>query len=323
MEFANSWFVGSFVFLGTAVVFLIICSLYNVYATQRDASQVLPPGQLINVNGHRMHLNCTGSGSPTVVLESALAGPSVLWQPMAAKISQFTRVCGYDRVGIGWSDDSAEPRTVDNITADLHLLLASSAEKGPFVFVGHSIGGMFVLDYARRYPGEVSGMVLLDSAHPERFAAGSEQWQEHNKALPLFRATPTLARLGLLRLAFWLTDKLKPLPVSKDVREQYIALASTTKSAHALKAEAEALFQLCADSKPLPNLGDRPVIVLSAARSLDEGFPARFHEEMATLSTRGIHRIVPDATHSGMALKPASMQASVEAVQQVVNSLRK
>lgn len=86
---------------------------------------------------------------------------------------------------------------------------------------------MLVLNFARLYPSEVAGVVLLEPTHPAQFAEGSEQWHDHQKALPIFRAGLTLAVLGWLRGALWATDKLKPLPPPPTTRAEYIALASS------------------------------------------------------------------------------------------------
>lgn len=308
--------------LAFMLIVLLLSSIYGAYANSRDAHRFPAPGRLVNVGGHTVHVDCVGSGSPTVILESALGGPSLLWQPAMSQIKEFTRVCSYDRDGIGWSSESGQPRTVQRFAADLHQALATAGENGPFVMVGHSLGGMLVLDYARQYPQDVAGIVLLDPTHPEQFAEGSEQWQDHQQALPFFRAAPTFARLGLLRFAFWMTDRLKPLPLPQATRQEYIALASPSKAAYAMKSEALALFSMCHDSAEFPNLGDKPVLVLSAARTLEEGFPARYHEQMAKLSTRGVHRIVPEASHSGIVLKPSPLHVSVEGIHEVVSLVR-
>ncbi len=308
--------------LALIVAVLLLSSLYGAYANHRDAERFPAPGKMVAVDNHQIHVNCVGTGAPTVVLESALAGPSLLWQPVQTKVAEFTRVCSYDRDGVGWSSESGEARTAARFTADLHQALAGAGEKGPFVMVGHSIGGMLALNYARQYPEDIAGMVLLDSTHPDQFSEGSEQWKDHKQALPFFRAAPVLARLGLLRFALWMTDRLKPLPLPQQTRENYIALAATPKAANAIKSEANALFDICHDSAVFPKLGDKPVLVLSAAKTLEEGFPPRFHEEMAKLSTHGVHRVVPEATHSGMVLKPGPLQASVDGIREVVMQVR-
>jgi pimeloyl-ACP methyl ester carboxylesterase len=306
--------------LGLALV--VIGFLYEMHAARRDRLAYPAPGALVAVNGHRLHLYCVGQGAPTVVLESALGGPAILWGQVQPRLAESTRVCSYDRDGIGWSEESGRPRTAQLFAGDLHAVLLGGGETGPYVVVGHSVGGMLAMNFARLYPGDVAGMVLLDSTHPSQFVEGAEQWHDHRQALPFFRSGPYLAVLGWLRGALWTTDKLKPLPLPQRTRAEYIALASSYKGSSAMKAEAVALLSVCRDSRALADLGDKPLVVLSASKTIAEGFPVALHEQLARCSTRGVHRIVPDASHSGLVLKPASAEASLAAILEVVRDVR-
>ena len=131
-----------------------------------DATAYPPPGQLIDVGGHRLHLNCTGSGSPTVVLEPGLGevSPAMGW--IAPVVARDTRVCVYDRAGRGWSDPADGPQDAAQTAADLHTLLDRGHIPGPYVLAGHSFGGLYVLTFAATYPDQVAGLVLLDSTAP-------------------------------------------------------------------------------------------------------------------------------------------------------------
>ena len=126
-----------------------------------------PPGQLVDIGGRRLHLQCTGSGTPTVVVESGSSSFSIEWAPVQEKVATFTRICSYDRAGFAWSDRGPEENTVEETVDDLHLLLRSASVIGPYVLVGHSIGGMYVRAYQRRYPEEVAGLVLVDATPEE------------------------------------------------------------------------------------------------------------------------------------------------------------
>jgi pimeloyl-ACP methyl ester carboxylesterase len=313
----------AFKFLAKAgLILLAFGVVYEMYAARRDRLEYEPSGTFVNVNGHRMYIDCLGRGSPTVLLESGLGGPTVLWGQVQPALGQSIRVCSYDRDGLGWSEESNQPRTAARFASDLHAALHAAGEDGPYLMVGHSIGGMLVLNYAAAYPGEVAGVVLLEPTHPAQFAEGGDQWRDHQKALPIFRAGPTLAVLGWLRGALWATDKLKPLPLPAATRAEYIALASSYQEANAMKSEAEALLTVCRDSMNLPNLGDKPLLVLSGQKSLDEGFSVALREQMARLSTRGVHRIVANASHSGIVLKPEPAAASVAAILEVVHAVQ-
>jgi pimeloyl-ACP methyl ester carboxylesterase len=135
---------------------------YETIMAAVDARRFPPLGKLVAVDGHQMHINCTGTGSPTVVMDAGLGGWSLDWSTVQPEIAQFTRVCSYDRAGLGWSERSAEPRDAQHAVHDLHSLLANSGEVGPFVLVGHSNGGLRVLLYASAYPQEIAGVVLVD-----------------------------------------------------------------------------------------------------------------------------------------------------------------
>src|SRR3954470_19529136 len=154
------------------------------------------PGRLYDVGGHRLHLDCTGSGGPTVVLMSGLGGFSASWARIAPAVAHTTRVCAYDRVGQGWSEDTSEPQDGAAAARDLHTLLGRAGEDGPFVLVGHSIGGDYAMTYAARYPEQVAGMVLLDATSPYRTAAGTT----HAGPPGAIAVLPSLARLGVGRL---------------------------------------------------------------------------------------------------------------------------
>jgi pimeloyl-ACP methyl ester carboxylesterase len=115
----------------------------------------------VMVDGHQMHINCTGEGGPTVVMDAGLGGWSLDWSAVQPEIAKFTRVCSYDRAGLGWSEPGAAPGDAQHAVADLHSLLANSGEPGPVVLVGHSNGGLRVALYAHAYPREVVGVVLV------------------------------------------------------------------------------------------------------------------------------------------------------------------
>ena len=129
-----------------------------------DKIEVPPPtGRLIDLDGYRLHLNCVGKGKPTIVLSIGAGGFSTDWALVQAKVAEFTRVCSYDRSGAAWSDLGPKPRTMDQEAFDLHRLLTSAGERGPFVVVGQSLGGMVVRIFTEKYPKEVVGVVLVDS----------------------------------------------------------------------------------------------------------------------------------------------------------------
>ncbi len=151
------------------VVLLVLLAaaglLYQGIASAVDASRYPASGKLINVGGYRLHINCIGTGSPTVILDAGLGGSSLDWSLVQPEVATFTRVCSYDRAGYGWSDYGPKPRTSGRIVAELHTLLIGAGIPGPYILVGQSFGGLNVRLYAYTYPQEVAGMVLVDASH--------------------------------------------------------------------------------------------------------------------------------------------------------------
>ena len=177
-----------------------------------DARAYPMPGRLIDVGGHRLHLNCTGSGSPTVVLEPGGGEMSSNLGWITPAVARTTRVCVYDRAGRGWSEPADTPQDGLQIATDLHTLLQRGGVPGPYVLAGHSFGGLYVLTFAARYPDEVAGMVLIDSTNPTPAThrdsiacdaapttpwAGSPRWRRSRLDSGLARLYGQLATGGL------------------------------------------------------------------------------------------------------------------------------
>jgi len=125
------------------------------------------PGNIYLVNGHKMHIDCTGTGSPTLVLESGLGSSWEIWYRVQPELSKATRVCSYDRAGYGYSDAQPAPRDADHIADELHSLLFQARINGPIVLMGHSLGGLFIRDYATRYPKDIAGLIFVDAVTPQ------------------------------------------------------------------------------------------------------------------------------------------------------------
>ncbi len=125
-----------------------------------------PPGQIYTVDGHKMHMYCTGSGSPTIVLDAGLGDDAVIWSAVQPALANTTRVCAYDRAGFGWSDAGPAPRDADHIAAELHGLLRQARIDLPIVLMGHSIAGIYMRAYAEHHPEDLAGMVFVDGSTP-------------------------------------------------------------------------------------------------------------------------------------------------------------
>lgn len=155
--------------LGVVAVAILAMPAFLNLATNAVLEARYPvPGSFHLVNGHRMHLYCTGHGSPTVVLDAGGGDDWLIWQKVQPEVAKITRVCSYDRAGTGWSEPQPGVQDARNISEELHLLLKEAGEQAPFVLVGASVAGFYARQYVDRYPTEVAGLVLVDSSTPEQ-----------------------------------------------------------------------------------------------------------------------------------------------------------
>src|SRR5688500_12000258 len=157
------WFGAS---LATLLGLMLVGYIYEPLAEAADAKTYPPPGQLVDVGGYRLHINCIGTGSPTVVIEAGLGDWSTGWGFVQPEVAKTTRVCTYDRAGWGWSDAGPLPRDAAQFAKELHTLLQEANVPGPYVMVGHSLGGAAVRIFVHDYASEVNGIVLIDSMNP-------------------------------------------------------------------------------------------------------------------------------------------------------------
>src|SRR2546426_2928045 len=165
VPFANTFDRWSVLKRGTlrcSAILLVLTSLTTRLPAQTDSAPA-PPGKLIELGGYKLHLNCTGNGTPTVVLSAGAGDFSTDWALVQSKVAAFTRVCSYDRSGAAWSDLGPKPRTMDQEAFDLHRMLTIAGEHGPYLMVGQSLGGMVARIFAESNPHEVAGIVLVDA----------------------------------------------------------------------------------------------------------------------------------------------------------------
>jgi pimeloyl-ACP methyl ester carboxylesterase len=304
--------------LTPVIVVLALASIgatYENVSLQHDRRTFPAPGKRYDVGGHLLHLDCHGHGGPTVVLANGLGEISASWARITGPVAGATRVCAYDRAGQGWSEDAEQPQ--DGVTAarDLHTLLAAAGERGPFVLVGHSTGGTYAMSYAAKYPGQVAGLVLLDSSSPEQFTrmpAYPGQYAMMRRGLAVL---PTLARLGLARIVSS-TSRL-PGPAAAQVT----ALTSTARAVRSMRDEVSVVREVFAQAHALTTLGDRPLAVLTASENLTTpGWPGA-QDQLARLSSDSVHEVVR-ATHAGMLEDRGPATESVRAITRVISSVR-
>ncbi len=161
--------------LGLFFALLIYLFVKETIVRKNYRAEFPPPGQMVSLGTHDIHLNCVGSGSPTVVFESDLDQyGSLSWLPVQEQIGQVTRTCSYDRAGIMWSEPGPLPRDGETIARELASVLDAAGEEGPYLLVGHAFGGAYIRIFAGKYPDDVCGMVLLESSHPEMLTRFTE-----------------------------------------------------------------------------------------------------------------------------------------------------
>ncbi len=276
------------------------------------------PGRLVDVGGYRLHLHCVGTGAPTVVLLNGLGETSPQWARVLPPVGDNTRVCAYDRAGQGWSEDSSNPSDATTAATDLHELLAGAGERGPFVLVGHSSGGVHALTYTHLYPSQVAGLVLLDSASPNQAEVVTTFNGEYQVMRRGLAAVPTLFRfgVGLLMQAMGVPD----LP--GNAGQQAAAFANSPHGWAGERAEQVELPTAFAQSQAMTSLGDRPLVVLTAKANVDSkpGW-ATAQDQMAALSTNSRHTVA-EMDHVGFLHDPVGAAQSVTAVTDVITATR-
>ncbi|MCI0348227.1 MAG: alpha/beta hydrolase [Acidobacteriales bacterium] len=316
--------------------------LYQLIGTLRDARNLPPPGRIMQAGRLRLHLNASGSGSPVVVLDSGIAASSLSWVGIQAALSQCTTVCSYDRAGFAWSGSSPGPRTPHVLARELHAMLTNANLQSPYVLVGHSFGGLIVRAFAAQFPGDTAGLVLVDALSHREWLQPTDQQKRMLQGGVLFsRIGVVLAAFGVVRLCLALLaggSRKAPQAVLKGFGKGATALVtrivgevtklprevlpairahwSRPKSFATMARYLAALPASSAefsDARPLP---DVPLIVLSAQCA---GQPLEAQKELASLSSQGEHRMIPDCGHWVHLDRP---DAVIQAVKEVLERVR-
>jgi pimeloyl-ACP methyl ester carboxylesterase len=191
-------------YVGAAALLFVVLvgATYQGVATALERRQYPRPGGLVAVADHQLHIYCEGSGSPTVVLEAPAAGVSGAWGEVQSRVAATTRVCSYDRAGLGWSESSDRPYDPGRVPEELRALLTGANENGPFVLAGQGLGALFARMYAAMPNSQAAALVLIDEPAPEaRDPAG----------MRVMHFSPWLARAGVLRAGRILSNKAEPL----------------------------------------------------------------------------------------------------------------
>jgi pimeloyl-ACP methyl ester carboxylesterase len=332
------WFISMRGVVGVALALIGTGVLYQAVGLQRARRRFLPPGELVDVGGHRLHVVCRGAGSPVVVLESGIAASSLSWARVQPDIASFTRACAYDRAGLAWSDASSCPRTFTRIVEELGAVIAHGARGERVILVGHSFGSFVVRAYAAAHPDHVAGIVLIDPATEwltitparQRMMRGGQQ---------LSRIGAVLAHVGVVRACLaLLTGGVPGAPrrfvkifgptaagtlerlvgeVRKLPPEVHPAVQALWCQPKCFRAMAEHLVALEREGASLltaPPHASIPVVVISSRGQPAEEVAA--HRQLANSSMSGRHVI---AAQSGHWIQFDEPELIVDAVKELVN----
>ncbi len=306
----------------TFILLLLAGMTYQALGSAADRRRHPPPGQLVDIGGHRLHIYSRGSGEPTVVFDAGLPGSVLSWHHVMPDLSRLVRTVAYDRAGLGWSDPGPEPRTAESIVEELRRLLDRAGVPPPYILVGHSFAGLTTRLFAALHPEEVAGLVLVDPVGPGEWVPLSERERRKlQHGAKLCRRAATLGRFGMTRLVallvrigahtlaratlLFISDgtlvntpsmiaPLRRLP--PELRSIVYSFWVQPKFYSAMAGQIEALPESAAEVLRAGNgLEGKPVIVISAGSAE----PLRLAEQIAItkLSSHGRHIVARKSGH--------------------------
>jgi len=320
---------------GGLLALVLLGPLLVGLAMKGISADIPAPGRLVDVGGHKLHMHCSGksSGLPPVLIEAGLGVSSSYYHWLQVGLERTTRVCTYDRAGLGWSEESGRPRELGDVVAQLHTLLDATGFERPFVFAGHSVGALIAREYVARYPEEVAGLAFLDGSHPDQTRVmGLEKFDIKTEAEKGLRMYRFLVRSGLSRLY----DPMLAPVKSAFPAEIFAQLRYTNDGPYfgAALAEYEGLVPYSNRPRPNDDFGDRPTVVIQAgtldqaaladsvdAAKIAAGWP-KLQKDTAALSTRARYVVVDHATHTSLVHDEAFANETVGLIREVLSEIR-
>jgi len=261
-----------------------------------------------------------GEGSPTVVIEAGWGDSSASWGWVQPEVAKTTRVCTYDRAGTGWSEVSPEPRTAREFAKELHALLTNANERGPYVLVGHSLGGYTVRVYAHEYAGEVAGLVLVDPQNLSDANVSTPKPAPKPSTNALTMLAALMARIGLVRLLAVPLGSVQDLPPND--KQAYTSTAVTPRFAQTFLDEGMGMSEGAAQARAVTTLGELPLIVLSRGKDMDPDSAAS-QARYLQLSTNSQQIFADRSGHRIMIEQPdAAVGAIVKMVAMVAHEVK-
>jgi pimeloyl-ACP methyl ester carboxylesterase len=326
------WFKWTCLGAGTALAIAVAAGAAYEFLARQSAIRDFPArGRLVAIGGRRIHIDCRGTGTPIAVLESGLdTNGSISWSAIHDQVAQFTRACAYDRAGIMWSDPSSGPRDADAVATDLHDTLVAAQESGPYVMVGHSMGGPYIMTFTKLFGAAVVGLVFVDASHPDQVTKMQEAGLKSPGPSLRLRLMAALAWTGLPRILMPASDPKDPELIRK------IAVHFWPTSLGPVIKEAQSTADTLREAGAFRSLRDRPLVVLTALAPLNRAELDALHiseeqgqrvssawlalqNDEASWSHQSVHEVFRDSTHYIQFDRP---DAVIAAIRDVVNRTR-
>jgi pimeloyl-ACP methyl ester carboxylesterase len=332
----------------SAVLAVLFGRLYQSLGTQKDQKRFPPPGHLVDLGTHRLHLLDNGRGSQTIVFESGVMSTVLCWQGIQDELAKSFRVVRYDRAGLGWSDVGPFPRNADRIVDELHALLERAAIPPPYLLVGHSFGGLTMPLFASRFPSEVAGMVLVDPVVPAEWNPPTEQDRKRIRiAAKVCRRAAVLSRFGVLRFVSFLLrsgarnagnrlvrliSKGAPVDSASTSSPWFWSLPANERAMASvfwiqekfcitIASQLETLPESAASVSAQGIFSDKPVVVLTAA--ITPSHRQQGHVAIAGHLPRGRHITAEKSGHWIMVDEPELVVRAIKEVASSVHQLQK
>jgi len=308
------------------MVLALLCVLPMVTLAQKVSTDQNPPpplGKLVDVGGYRVHLYCTGTGSPTVVIVGA--GYSFDWGLVQPEVAKFTQVCSYDHSGIAWSEDGPKDSCSLRVS-EVHIALRNAGINGPYVLVGHSLGGLVARFYAGRYPDEVAGMVFVDHANYS-FTMSHLTVPSDAKVPPPSlppQGTVVLSPGGTGPVAMGMEGDPNFTKLSSRDQELHLWAMSQTRDQAALQNNSLVGRECSAEADAITKehthpLGDKPLVDVSTNENHSPEY-ANLQSKLLSLSQNSKQIVAENSGHFVIIDRP---DVVIDAIGQVVQSVRK
>ena len=313
----HSWSRRAVLYPSLAMLLLVAVGGAFETVAEATASNPAPAGsRTYFVDGHRLYLNCTGTGAPTVVLFNGLGERTPNWAWVQNGLSSSTRTCVFDRAGEGWSGAGPARQDGHQLAADLHGLLNAANISPPYVLAGHSVGGTYAIVYAARYPEQVAGVALIDSSTPYMFDLPDypsfySMWRRSSAVFP------SLARTGVGRITLATGSGGLPAQARDAVRD----FAASPRELRSNRNEFQMLPTVFEQAKELKSLKGKPLAVLTAGSGSQRGW-TEAQNKLAQLSTNSVHRTAHGATHSRLLEDRGLATITTQVIRDVVEAAR-